>query len=116
MSEKKYAIQDIQNIAASELLERVRKLKEDGYRLAQICAMSREYGQDILYSFDKDHILLNLKVKVNEGEEVESITGEYWPAFIYENEMHDLFGVQIKMINIDYEGKLYRTAIETPFK
>ena len=54
MSEKKYAIQDIQNIAASELLERVRKLKEDGYRLAQICAMSREYGQDILYSFDKD--------------------------------------------------------------
>jgi ech hydrogenase subunit D len=115
MSEKKFAIQDIQNIAASELLERVRKLKEDGYRLAQACAMNREYGQDLLYSFDKDHILLNLKVKVNEGEEVESITGEYWPAFIYENEMHDLFGIKFLHNALDYNGNFFVTAEPTPW-
>ena len=51
-----------------------------------------------------------------EDQEISSITSIFPCAFIYENEMHDLFGVQIKMINIDFEGKLYRTAIETPFK
>ena len=36
-------------------------------------------------------------------------------AFLYENEIHDLFGVVVKNINIDYGGTLYRTAIKTPF-
>ena len=51
-----------------------------------------------------------------EDQEISSITSIFPCAFIYENEMHDLFGIQIKMINIDFEGKLYRTAIEAPFK
>ena len=36
-------------------------------------------------------------------------------AFLYENEIHDLFGVVITHISIDYQGTLYRTAISTPF-
>ena len=116
MSDKKYTIQDFQDVTADGLLPRVRELKADGYRLAQMCATKLEEGFQILYTFDKDHVLLNLRLIIPEEEEVQSITAEYWPAFIYENEMHDLFGVQIKMINIDFEGKLYRTAIETPFK
>ena len=39
----------------------------------------------------------------------------YPNAFLYENEIHDLFGVVIKNINIDYRGTLYRTAIKVPF-
>jgi ech hydrogenase subunit D len=39
----------------------------------------------------------------------------YPNAFLYENEIHDLFGVAIKNINIDYRGTLYRTAIKVPF-
>ena len=64
----------------------------------------------------KDLEMKNLKMTLPETQEISSITSIYPCAFIYENEMHDLFGVQIKMINIDFEGKLYRTAIETPFK
>ena len=62
------------------------------------------------------HLMQQLKITLPEDQEISSITSIYPCAFIYENEMHDLFGVQIKMINIDFEGKLYRTAIETPFK
>ncbi len=39
----------------------------------------------------------------------------YPNAFLYENEIHDLFGVVVKNITIDYRGTLYRTAIKTPF-
>ena len=47
-------------------------------------------GFELIYSFDKDHILLNLKLAIPEDEEIMSITGVYWSAFIYENEMQDL--------------------------
>ena len=115
MSEKKCMIQDIQTTAPSELLERVRQLKDDGYRFSQACATPKEDGAEILYSFDKDHILLNLRVKVSEGEEIESITASYWPAFIYENEMHDLFGIKFLHNALDYNGNFFVTAEPTPW-
>ncbi len=115
MSEKKCMIQDIQTTAPSELLERVRQLKDDGYRFSQACATPKEDGAEILYTFDKDHILLNLRVKVSEGEEIESITASYWPAFIYENEMHDLFGIKFLHNALDYNGNFFVTAEPTPW-
>jgi ech hydrogenase subunit D len=39
----------------------------------------------------------------------------YPNAFLYENEIHDLFGVGITHIAVDYRGTLYRTALGTPF-
>ena len=115
MSEKKCMIQDIQTTAPSELLERVRQLKDDGYRFSQACATPKDDGAEILYTFDKDHILLNLRVKVSEGEEIESITASYWPAFIYENEMHDLFGIKFLHNALDYNGNFFVTAEPTPW-
>jgi ech hydrogenase subunit D len=115
MSEKKYQIQDIQPVAPSDLLERVRQLKADGYRFAQACATPKEDGAEILYTFDKDHILLNLRVGVKYDEEVESITASYWPAFIYENEMHDLFGIKFLHNALDYNGNFFVTAEPTPW-
>ena len=45
-----------------------------------------------------------------------SVSNIFEPAFLYENEMHDLFGIKINLIKIDYNGTLYKTAKETPFK
>jgi ech hydrogenase subunit D len=39
----------------------------------------------------------------------------YQNAFLYENEIHDLFGVVVTNISIDYHGTLYRTSIKAPF-
>jgi ech hydrogenase subunit D len=47
--------------------------------------------------------------------EIPSITKIYPCAFLYENEMHDLFGIRIKDINIDYKGTLYKLARPKPF-
>ena len=39
----------------------------------------------------------------------------YWNSFIYENEMHDLFGIQVRGMNIDFKGTLFQTAVKFPF-
>ena len=61
MSDKKYTIQDFQDVTADGLLPRVRELKADGYRLAQMCATKLEEGFQILYTFDKDFNMTSAK-------------------------------------------------------
>jgi hypothetical protein len=52
---------------------------------------------------------------VEKGTALESVSSIYPYAYLYENEMKDLFGIQIQNINLDFAGKLYRTAVKTPF-
>jgi ech hydrogenase subunit D len=34
---------------------------------------------------------------------------------VYENEIHDLYGLPVTGINIDFAGTFYKTAIKHPF-
>ena len=104
------------NVSPENIIDESQKLKFSGYHLMQQCATRVPDAYELIYSFGKDLEVKQLKITLSEDDEISSITSIFPCAFIYENEMHDLFGVKIKMINIDYEGKLYRTAIETPFK
>ncbi len=98
-----------------KLFEKAAGLAEQGYRLVQVCCTKKD-GYELTYSFDLDYRLVNLRLHVVEGEEVESIGAVYPYAFLYENEIRDLFGVNIVNINVDYAGNFYRTAVKTPFK
>ncbi len=98
------------------LVHEVLQVKHDGYRLIQICATRVGDQYELIYSFGLGYDVLRLRVYLPLEEELVSISNIYAPAFIYENEMHDLFGVKIKLISIDYQGNLYRTAKKTPFK
>lgn len=102
-------------VAASELISKVSKLKEDGYRMGQACCTKVSAGFEILYSFDKNHELLNLKLTIPEEEEIMSITGVYWSAFIYENEMQDLFGVKFQSMALNYGGHFFKVSQPTPW-
>ena len=52
---------------------------------------------------------------IDKETEVYSVTEFYPYAFLYENEMKELFGVNVQMVNLDYQNKLYRINEETPF-
>jgi len=56
-----------------------------------------------------------LRITVAPDEEIPSITAVYHNAFLYENEIHDLFGLSVKHIAVDYHGTLFRIAISKPF-
>ena len=115
MSERVFVDQNFTPVELSQLLTKVKDMKAEGYRFGQACATVVDDTFEIIYSFDKDYRLVNLRLVISQGDEVESITGVYWPAFIYENEMHDLFGIQFNHMELDYEGNFFKVAEPTPW-
>ncbi|WP_084172983.1 NADH-quinone oxidoreductase subunit C [Methanomicrobium mobile] len=107
--------QTITEVGVDNLVSEVSKMYDEGYRLVQIGCGKYDDIFEINYSFDKDCKFVNLRLKITEGVVVPSITGVYLCAFIYENEIHDLFGVSIKDIAIDFKGNLIRTSVKNPF-
>lgn len=102
--------QTYRELSGSEsLIASVDRMNKDGYRLAQACVAGKDKFE-ILYSFEKDNELVNLRLRIGEDDTIESVTGIYPYAYLYENEMKDLFGVRIQHINVDFKGTLYKTA------
>ena len=99
------------------LLGHVMAFKNQGLRLSQICCAYSEEKLHLSYSFANDDTneYTNLRLVIDKETPVCSITEFYPYAFLYENEMKELFGVNIQMINLDYNQKLYRLKDETPF-
>jgi ech hydrogenase subunit D len=107
--------QELIPVYKTDLVGKVAELFAEGHRLVQIGCTTLSDGYEMTYSFDRDYRLTNLRVMVKPDDEVPSITAVYGNAFLYENEIHDLFGVPIRHINVDYGGTLYRTSIPAPF-
>ena len=107
--------QVITNIDVGKLIGSVEHFRNEGYRLVQIGCTKVGDLYEINYSFDKDYHFENLRITVRQDTEIPSISGMYWNAFIYENEMHDLFGIQVRGMNIDFKGTMFKTAVRYPF-
>lgn len=109
-------LMDIRDIPAERLLDEVTKVHFDEWRLVQICATKiAENRYEILYTFGKGYDWKNLRITVSHEDKVSSITSIYEVAYLYENEIHDLFGIEIDMMNYDFRGKLFRTGVPHPF-
>lgn len=109
-----YETQNITEVKVDELVDKAVLMKGQGYRLVQISCTYKDHFE-ITYSFDKNYDFVHFRIHVDKETEILSISHIFFPAFLYENEMKDLFGVKIKDIAIDYEGGLYRMAQKTPF-
>lgn len=92
------------------------RMKSEHARFVQILAVNTDAGVDLVYSFMMDGgALCNYEVKgVKKTDVVTSITGNFLAAFVFENEIHDLFGVTIEGIAIDFGGKFYQLAQSEP--
>ncbi|MBP1755871.1 MAG: ech hydrogenase subunit [Firmicutes bacterium] len=107
--------QTIKAISSNELLAEVLHLKNDGYRLVAITCTCKD-GMELSYSFDKNYELLNLRINIGLDEDIASISFLYPFAFLYENEIKELFGVNIKDIAVDFNNSLYKIPVKTPFR
>ncbi len=102
-------------LTIEELPGRTSALKAEGWRFVQILAVNTEEGIDLVYSFMKEGRLVNHEIKgVKKDATVPSITDKFLAAFVFENEVHDLFGVSIKDIAIDFGGNFYALAQKEP--
>lgn len=101
-------------LALGELSEFAAERKRDGWRFVQILATKTEEGFDLVYSFMKDGRLENFVMGIQKDAVVPSITEHFLAAFVFENEIHDLFGVTVKGIAIDFGGNFYKLAKKEP--
>ena len=117
MTEKE--TQSIIEIGIERLLPEVDALRSAGWRIIQILCISSPEGNELSYSFGLGMEMRSLRLRVlaasaAEGPaaetEVPSITALYPAAFLYENEIRDLFGVHIERIAGDWDGKVYDVA------
>lgn len=107
------------SIAVDDLPSMCRKYKSEGYRLAQIHPVLKEDGTiTMYYTFVKANEVVNLKIeKVIKGvTEIPSVTPYFLSQFVFENEAHDLFGVNIVGNVLDFHGEFYQFAegVEAP--
>lgn len=103
-------------IGPGDLVMRALEIRNNGYRLVQICATKSRAGFELIYTFGKGSELSHLRFEIPPDGEVMSISNIFAPAFLYENEIADLFGIKINLISVDYRGNLYRIETPTPFK
>ena len=116
-------------VGIDELLSHVQALKGVGARFVQ---MHTERNVDdgsyrLVYTFinvhaaqehiaqDGSYAIENLVVKgIDQYQEIPSISSYYPAVFPFENEAHDLFGLAITDMQIDFKGFFYQVSTAEP--
>ena len=72
---------------------------------------------EITWAFSKDDAAKfeSLREVVTAADKVPSVSEFFGAAFLYENEIRELFGIDIEGIGLDLQGQLYKTATKVPF-
>ena len=103
-------------VSKQELYDIMQKKYEDGWRLSQICSVAFEGYNEVTYSVNLDYTMENYKIKLPVDEEIKSFSDIFPAAALYENEIKELWGVQVVGMAMDYQNKYYRIKEDAPFK
>lgn len=107
--------QEFVNLDLKDLKTDAAKRHKEGWRYVQTLAVKVDDNTDLIYSYMKDGLLQNVKVcGLTKKDTVPSITDDYIEAFVWENEIHDLWDIKFKGIAIDFKGKFYKVAKKAP--
>lgn len=111
--------QHFEDISIDDILSVAEREHEAHSRFVQVLCINGEEGIDLVYSYqktaDQDYAVHNYRVHgVKPEMHIPSVTKFYLVAFPFENEAHDLFGVQVDDIAIDFKGGFYKVAMDKP--
>jgi hypothetical protein len=70
---------------------------------------------EIAWAFAKAGELELIREQISVCDPVPSISEFFGAAFLYENEIRELFGINVTGINVDLAGQLYQTNTKVPF-
>jgi ech hydrogenase subunit D len=100
-------IQNLTLITPDQLLGTAQKMMYDDYRfITSTCVDLGDGRFDVIYHFDKDLEMKNFRLTIKKEDEVPSISKIYFSALLVENEMKELFGLNVTNILVDYGGHL----------
>lgn len=116
-------------VGIEELLSHVQALKGVGARFVQMHAERNvdDGSYRLVYTFidvraaqehiaqDGGYVIENLVVEgIDQYQEIPSISSYYPAVFPFENEAHDLFGLAITDMQIDFKGFFYQVSTAEP--
>ena len=101
-------------IDASAVLAMAMERRARGDRLVQILCSHRE-AWEVVYSFDGQEGFLHYRVLSAEKPALKSISDFFPSAYLYENEISELFGLKVEGMSIDFKGMLYNPRRKAPF-
>jgi ech hydrogenase subunit D len=108
--------EQIEVITVDTLRDNVLAKHQQGCRLVQISATRLPDQVELTYSFDLNNRLTNLRLSLpGVDTRLPSISPIYGAAMLYENEIHDLFNVQVDGLTVDFKGNFYKTTVKFPF-
>ena len=70
---------------------------------------------EIAWAFARGGEFETIREQIVAGDTVPSISEFFGAAFLYENEIRELFGINVTGIGVDLKGQLYKTATKVPF-
>jgi hypothetical protein len=70
---------------------------------------------EIAWAFAKDREFETIREQITADDAVPSISEFFGAAFLYENEIRELFGINVTGIGLDLQGQLYKTNTRVPF-
>lgn len=106
-----------ESLPAESILADAKMRQQQGWRYVQTLAVNKDDGVDLVYAYMDMATgkLVNLVVSdVAHGATVSSITEAFFEAFVFENEIHDLFGITFDGLALDFNGNFYRLASDKP--
>ncbi len=111
--------QSFEDIALEDILAVAEREHAQHSRFVQVLCINGEAGIDLVYTYQgtaaSGYPVRNYRVcGVASEVHVPSVTKYYLSAFPFENEAHDLFGVQVDGIAIDFHGNFYKVATDKP--
>lgn len=105
------------DMAAADIHADAQRRAQEGWRYVQTLAVNKDGGVDLVYAYMDMGAgeLVNLVVSdVAHNGTVVSITDVFFEAFVFENEIHDLFGISFDGLKLDFGGNFYRLATDKP--
>ncbi len=95
-------------VTVETLLAEARRLREEGARLVTATGLDGGDHFEIIYTFNQSLQLGHFRLAVPKADSVPSLSGVFPGAFLIENEMKELLGVQVTGLSVDYGGKLFK--------
>lgn len=70
---------------------------------------------EIAWAFAKGGEFETIREQISSTDKVPSVSDFFGAAFLYENEIRELFGIDVTGLGLDLGGQLYKTATKVPF-
>lgn len=104
---------DVKEIELAQLHAEVFAMQRSGHRFVTMTCADTGEAFDVLYHFDKEYRMQHLRLRLPRDQALPSISDVFFAAVLIENEIKDMFGIDVQGMAIDYKG-LFLLAEDAP--